>query len=193
MKREDLKKIEGLSDAAIDSIMALHGQDTDAHKKALSALETERDQVKAQIESLNTQLAEAGKQIEAFKGMDIESVKKSAEEYRVAAEKAKADAAAQLAALKFDHALESALAGAKAKDAKVVKALLDANNLKYNETDGSIIGLEEQLKKARETHDYLFESETQATDPKIVDHAEGNKKSPLSAFEAAARQAAGLK
>lgn len=192
MKREDLKKIEGLSDAAIDSIMALHGQDTDAHKKALSALETERDQMKAQIESLNTQLAEAGKQIEAFKGMDIESVKKSAEEYRVAAEKAKADAAAQLAALKFDHSLEGALTSAKAKNAKAVKALLQADALKLQE-DGSILGLKEQLEKIKAENDYLFESETAVTDPKIVGHAEGSKKSPLSVFEAAARQAAGLK
>lgn len=38
-----------------------------------------------EVEALKDQLAEAGKQIEAFKGMDIEGVKKSAEGWKAKA------------------------------------------------------------------------------------------------------------
>lgn len=62
MKREFLKEL-GLTDEQIDFIMAENGKDVEA--------------VKAK-----TTTAEAGKQIEAFKGMDIEGVKKSADEWK---------------------------------------------------------------------------------------------------------------
>ncbi|MCC6148347.1 MAG: phage scaffolding protein [Anaerolineaceae bacterium] len=159
MKREDLEKIEGLSKEAIDKIMALHGQDIEGHKTKLGALQTELDGVK-------TQLVEAGKQIESFKSMDIEGVKKSADEWKTKAEEAERNAQTELAKLKFDHALDGALTGAKAKNAKAVRALLDTELLKFNDADGSIIGLEDQLKKIKESNDFLFEGEK--SDPKIV-------------------------
>jgi len=66
MKREDLKKIE-LSDEAIDKIMAMHGADIEKQKTAAETAKTEAD-------SLKSQLTEANKQIDGFKGMDIEGV-----------------------------------------------------------------------------------------------------------------------
>jgi hypothetical protein len=168
VNRSDLKKIEGLSDAAIDAIMALHGQDTEAQKKTVSTLETERDQIKAQLETASGQITEANRQIKEFEGMDVAGVKKAAADWQAKAEKAQADAAAQLQALRFDHALDGALTGAKAKNAKAVKALLDSGALKFNEADGSIIGLKEQLEKVQSEAAYLFEGAVD--DPHIVDH-----------------------
>src|SRR6185369_7347275 len=158
MKREDLKAL-GLEDTAIDSIMALHGKDIETHKTGLTTAQ-------AELETLKSQLTEANKQIDSFKSMDIESVKKSADEYKAKFEQATSESAKQVAELKFNHALESALTTAKAKNPKAVQALLSKDALKFNEADGSIIGLKDQLDKIKSENDYLFTDETPA--PKIV-------------------------
>jgi predicted nucleic acid-binding Zn-ribbon protein len=182
MKREELEKL-GLEKDAIDQIMALHGQTVEKHKTDLSA-------VKAEADALKTQLSEASKQIEGFKSLDIEGVRKQADEWKAKAEQAQTEAAQQVAKLKFDTALTGALSSAKAKNAKAVQALLDAANLKYNEADGSIIGLNEQLEKIKAENDYLFDSGTPT--PRIV--TSGNAPpSNTDALTAAMRAGAGLK
>ena len=158
MKREDLKAL-GLADDAIDNIMALHGKDIEAHKTKVLASES-------QINTLTAQVSEANKQIEGFKSLDVDSIKKAADEWKTKATQAEQTAAAQLQALKFDHALESALAGAKVKNTKAVQALLSKDALKFNEADGSIIGLKEQIEKIKSENDYLFADEKPV--PKIV-------------------------
>jgi hypothetical protein len=164
MKREDLKA-KGLTDEQIDFIMAENGKDVEAVKQKLTTAEAENKTAKEQ-------LAEANKQIESFKGLDIDGVKKAAEEWKAKAETAQTEAQKQIADLKFGHALDTALAGEKAKNAKAVRALLNTEGLKYNEADGSIIGLKEQLETIKKDADYLFESD-QPT-PRIVGGTNGN-------------------
>jgi hypothetical protein len=180
MKREDLKKLE-LSDEAIDKIMALHGADIEANKAKVAALETESAALKGQV-------AEANKEIEGFKKLDPEGVKKAADEWKAKFEQAQTESAAQMAALKFDHALEGALTSAKAKNVRAVRALLKADDLKLAE-DGSLVGLKDQLEKIKSENDYLFDSDTPT--PKIV--TGGNSKTVIGdSVVASARKAAGL-
>lgn len=87
------------------------------------------------------------------------------------AEKAKADADKQISQMKFDYALSAALTGAKAKNAKAVKALLDMDGLKFNDNDGKIVGLDEQLAQIKTDNDYLFESDEPA--PEFVKGTNG--------------------
>lgn len=182
MKREDLTKLGLTDDAVIDAIMAAHGKDIEKHKTAV-------DTSKAELDTLKNQLVEANKQIEDFKGMNIDQIKAAADEWKTKAEKAESDAAQAIASLKFDHALEGALVNAQAKNPKAVKALLEMNNLKLNDADGSIIGLEDQLKSVKEKNDYLFADTKEP--PKIV--AGGNNQPILTdAFEAALMKGAGL-
>lgn len=161
MKREEIEKLlpEGTDKAVIDKIMELNGKDVEKFKTDLASTTTERD-------TLKTSLDDANKQIESFKSMDIEGVKKTADEYKTKFETTQAESAKQLAALKFDHALDGALTGAKAKNLKAVKALLNTETLKLNEADGSIIGLKDQLEGIQKDNGFLFESETQP--PEIV-------------------------
>jgi len=180
MNAKDLIKL-GLTEELADQIVVLHGKDIEAHKSKLATTQAELDGVKAQ-------LTEAGVTIEGFKKLDIEGVKKSADEWKTKAEQVQAEAAKQIASLRFDHALDGALTGAKAKNAKAVKALLKADDLKLGE-DGSIVGLKDQLEKIKSENDYLFENET--PQPKIV--MGGQSKSVLSdGLVDAARKAAGL-
>jgi small-conductance mechanosensitive channel len=179
MKREDLKALE-LEDDVVDQIMKLHGQDIEDHKSKLEAAEKQTDDLQGRLD-------EANKTIEGFKDLDVDSIKKAADDWKAKAEQAEKDAKTQIEQLKFDHALEGALLGAKAKNPKAVKALLDMEALKYNE--GKIIGLEDQLKAIQEKEDYLFESDEPT--PKIVDKTSG-KGAKLDEFTASLMKGAEL-
>ncbi len=181
MNKEDLKKLGIEDEDLIQKVLIEHGKGIEKFKSDLAAKQQELDGV-------TSQLTEASKQIESFKGMDIEGVKKSADEWKAKAEQAAHDAQSQVSKLKFDHALESALTGAKAKNPVAVRALLKETDLKLAE-DGSIIGLTEQLEKVKTDNDYLFESEE--ANPQIVT---GGKKTTtnLDPIVFAARKAAGL-
>lgn len=180
MNKKDLIDL-GIAEDVAEKIVVLHGKDIESHKTKITELQ-------GQFDTANTQLTDANKQIEDFKGMDIEGVKKSADEYRANFEKLQTESAAQLANLKFDHALQSALTSAKAKNPKAVTALLSRDALKLND-DGSILGLKEQLETIQKDNDYLFTSET--PEPRIV--AGGNSQSVIGdAMTNAARKAAGL-
>jgi predicted nucleic acid-binding Zn-ribbon protein len=182
MKREELIKL-GIAEELVDKIMALHGSDIESHKGKLTTSQ-------AEIDGLKKQLTEANTTIEGFKKLDVDGIKAAADEWKAKAEAAQAEATKQVAALKFDHALDGALGTAKAKNAKAVKALLAMDALKLNEADGSILGLKEQLEKIKTDNDFLFESD-QPT-PKIV--TGGNPTSTISdPMIQAARKAAGLK
>ena len=185
MKREDLEKL-GLNKEQIDSIMAENGKDVEAQKAKTTTAE-------AELAGLKTQLGEANKQIEGFKGLKVEDIQKAADDWKAKAEQAAKDAATQVGALKFEHALENALTGAKAKNVKAVKALLNTEQLKFNEADGSIVGLKEQLEAIQKDNGYLFEAAGEIQKPPTI--VTGGGKTPTSAdpLLAAMMQGAGFK
>lgn len=180
MNKKDLIDL-GIAEDIAEKVVVMHGKDIESHKAKLATANTE-------LEGLKAQLAEASTTIEGFKKLDIDGVKKSADEWKAKAEQAQKEAADQVSKLKFDHALDGALTGAKAKNAKAVKALLNSADLKLAE-DGSILGLKEQLEKIKSENDYLFESDQKA--PQIV--TGGNNQSVLTdPFVTAMRKGAGL-
>lgn len=186
MKREELKALLGdkADDATIDKIMEINGKDIKKHQD---------DATKAgnDLQAAQGQLSEANKQIEAFKDMKPEDLKKSADDWKAKYDKAIADHQESEKKRLFDGALEKGLAEAKAKNVKTVTPLLDLNGLKFNEADGSLIGLKEQLEKikADEKNNFLFDSEDKT--PEII--TGGNNKSVISdSIVEAARRGAGL-
>lgn len=166
LKREFLKDL-GLTDEQIEKVMAEHGRGIEKFKEDLDAANT-------QIETLEEQLKTANETIEEFKEMDIEAIKQAAEDYKTKYEKATQEAEEKLNKIKFDYALEKALTGAKARNIKAVKALLDLENLKL--ADDKILGLDEQLEKIKEENDFLFESEDSQKLPKFVSPGGDNTK-----------------
>ncbi len=79
MKREFLKSLE-LADEVIDKIMAENGKDIEGTKSKY-----------VDYKDVKRQLVAANEQIGKFKGMDVEAVKKAAEDWKVKAEKAASD------------------------------------------------------------------------------------------------------
>jgi hypothetical protein len=149
MKREQLKAL-GLAEEVIDSVMALHGQ-------AMTALQSELSQanekIKGQAESIKEHektLADLKKQAGA--GSDLEK--------QIAEKQAELDAARlahqkELGELRVEAALDAAIAKAKGKNAKAIKALLERDKIEVTES-GEVRGID--LEAIKKTDPYLFES-----------------------------------
>ena len=151
MKREFLQNFkigdQSLSKEAIDAILDENSRDISAAKAKFEDYET-----------IKQQLSEANQAIEGFKAMDIESVKKAAEDWKQKFEQAQKDADARVTAIQFDAMLDSAITSARGRNAKAVKALLDVDTLKASKNqEADVSAALETLKK---DSGYLFESET---------------------------------
>lgn len=94
MKREFLKGFEGLSDEAIDKIMAENGKDIEAEKSKNTVLKTENETLKNDKKSLEdkiTELTDSAKDEADYK-KQLEDLQKSIKEKEEADKQAKADA-----------------------------------------------------------------------------------------------------
>lgn len=82
--------------------------------------------------------------------------------------------AAEIKRLKIDTAVDMAVATAKAKNVKAVKALLDLDKAELDE-DGTVKGLAEQLKKLATASDSAFMFETEKQQQKFDGFKPGEK------------------
>ena len=133
MKREFLKSLtvgeQELPKELIDAIMAENGKDIEA-QKALTAAEAQK------VTAANDTIKQLQDTVKKFDGVDVEKLKAD-----LAALQQKYDD--DTAKLRLDNALEVALLSSKARDAKVVRALLDIDKIKL---DGDkLTGLEDQI------------------------------------------------
>lgn len=145
MNREFLTSL-GIEDKdIIDKIMKENGSDIENVKKNFSG-------IREQLDAANKQIEELGK-------LDYEGAKKLADDYKSKYE----ESVRANEKMQFDYALDAALAAAKPRNAKAVKALIETDKLKFSE--GKLIGLDEQLKGIRKDNDFLFEPEQPKPDP----------------------------
>ncbi len=114
------------------------------------------DQKETELKNTASQLTEANKQIEAFKGMDVEGIKAAASEWKTKYEEAQTKAENELKTLKLGNAVDKALMAAKVKNPKIAIGALDMSEIKLDGDD--LLGLKEQLEKLKETDAYLFDA-----------------------------------
>ena len=137
---------QSLTKEIIDAIMAENGRDIEAAKQPF-----------ADYETVKNQLAEAQKTIKGFQdqGADIETIRKSAKDWEDKYNKAIEDHKNQLADMAFDRALDTAITGARGRNSKAIKALLDMATLtgsKNQEAD-----IKAALEGLKKDSGYLFE------------------------------------
>jgi myosin heavy subunit len=126
----------------------------DANKEMIprSRLNDKIDEVK----ELNKQLKDRDEQLEELgkKAKDNEELVKEIDKLKEDNKQTAKEYQDKLEKQAFDFSLEKALADAKAKNPKAVKALLNTEAIKL---DGDkLLGLEEQLKSLQESDSYLF-------------------------------------
>ncbi len=149
MTRKQLEDL-GVSKEQIDAIMKINGEDIENAKQDNKNLETEVKNLKAQINDRDTQL----ETLKASAG-DNETLKQQIADLQNENTKAKETHESELNQLKVDFAVEKALTGAKARNVKAVKALLDLSDAKLDK-EGNVKGLSEQIEKLTSGDDTKF-------------------------------------
>lgn len=160
MNTEDLKKL-GLNDEQVKEVMALKGE---AIKAGQAKQQATIDEITAERDSLNEQIAQRDTDIKALKkasGANEELSSKLSELQT----KYDADTKAlseTLATTKLNSAISEAIGKTSARDPQDLKAFLNMDDIKLEE-DGSIAGLNDQIKTLQESKAYLFNEGTQAS------------------------------
>lgn len=158
----DRKFLEGLGitdEETVNRIVSEHRNDIKAEKDA--------------AETLKTQLSEANTQIESFKSMDVETIKKSAEDWEAKYKKSEADRAA------FEHRtkITGLVKGLKLKDDIYENYLTNALVEKELRFEGDkLIGGDDVINAFRESHPDAFQ--TEAVPPKFSYRTGGEDSDP---------------
>lgn len=148
MKREFLAEL-GLDKEAIDKIMAENGRDIEKQKALTAAAEADRDGHKAQLD-------EVAAKLKAFDGVDLDALRGEIDTLKADLAKKEADFQEQLSSRDFDALLTGAVAEAKGRNAKLIKAALDVDKLKTSKNQKDDISA--ALKALQESDAYLFET-----------------------------------
>lgn len=132
-----------------DKKVAIVSDGTWIPKDKFDTVNKERSDLKDLLKDRDQQLKDLGDKVKGN-----EDLEKQIKDLQKANEDSAKDYQAKLDKQTFDFTLERALVDAQAKNPKAVKALLNTETIKL---DGeTLLGLEDQLKKLKETEAYLF-------------------------------------
>lgn len=148
MKRDFLQNFkvgdQPLPKEIIDEIMAENGRDIEAAKKPF-----------ADYDSIKEQLQTAKDGLKAFEGVDIAQLQSKVTELQGKLDAKDTEWQGKLADMEFDHALESAITGAKGKSVKAIRAMLDVDTLKGSKNQEADI--KAALDSLKKDSGYLFD------------------------------------
>ena len=157
MNREFLEGL-GLEKETIDKVMAEHGKTVNDTKGNLDTVTTERDDLKQQLVDRDAQLNDLSDKVK-----DSEELTDEIDRLKEVNQTSTTELQEKINQQAFDFSLEKALTGAKVRNPKAVKALLDTEKIKL---DGeTLLNLDDQLTGLKESDPYLFEEE-QKEEPK---------------------------
>ena len=171
MKREFLKEL-GLDDAVIDEIMAENGKDVEKQKRETEKALEKVQNLETELDTNKKTLDEANSQIEQFKGMDIEGIQKSADEWKTKyetfqseAEKTKSEYENKIKLQEYEFAAKEYINGLEFTNDFTKQAFLKefmGQDLKL--TDGKFLGADDYIDQFKESNPGVF-AEKDNTDP----------------------------
>lgn len=168
MKKEELIEL-GLDEETAKKVEAASTEELKGYveKTKYSELETVKNQLEESNKTVNKQLEDLKKNTG-----DAEALKAEIQKMQDENKNKETEYTNNIKKLKVDNAVELALIGAKAKNTKAVKALLNLENLEIGE-DGKVKGLEDQIKNLTKDEGtaFLFEAESKTETPKGTDPA----------------------
>lgn len=127
--------------------------------RTLADYEKQAGKLAQALEKLKT--AEEG--LKAFEGVDVAELKGQIAKLQEDLAKQDADYQARVADLEFDGALSQAVAGAKGRSAKAIRAFLDVEALKASKNQEA--DLAAALEAVKKENAYLFETEPEYVPP----------------------------
>lgn len=172
MKKEFLAQL-GLSEEQAQAVLVQYGKDVTSIKASNEQLQTQVDELQAQVGDRDKQL----KKLEKAAGDNAELQKEIAD-LREKNEKQANEWQTKISEQSKNFSISNALRDAGAKNVKAVTALLDMDKVSVDD-NGNLLGLSDQVKALQETDAYLFaqKQEEQQTKPKVELFAGGNPNS----------------
>ena len=161
MKTEDLKA-QGLTDEQIQFVFAENSKDIKKYQDDNKTLETD-------IANTKQLLADANKEIDGYKNMDIESIKKSADDWKQKYE----DLEKQKAEEEYERKIDNYISGLNMNDevhAEKLKSQIKEKQLKFE--DDKLIGGDDIVKIYKEKYPHVFGNEQKIKGIKIVTGAD---------------------
>ena len=162
MKLLEILKAQGLTDEQINAIQTsmkenkVYETSLENADERYNKLKTQKSELDNLLKERDTQLADLSKD-----NKDNEALLTQIKDLQALNKNQVAEYENKINKMQFDYALDGALAGAKCKNNKALKALLDMNNIKYQ--DGKLQGLEEQINSLKESDTYLFDLDQAST------------------------------
>ena len=158
MKKEELMKLDGMTDALAAAVLNLVKGDTEGMipKARLDEVIAERDNARKEHADVLKELGALQK--ETGDAAELRDKIKSLED---AAKESQKKHDTEIRTLKVDNAVNAALLGSGALNVKAAKALLNLDKAELAE-DGTVKGLADQIKALRTAEDskFLFGSST---------------------------------
>lgn len=171
MKREFLKGL-GLEDTVIDQIMDENGKDINKANEKVKTLE-------AEVNNTKELLTNANKEIDSYKSMDIDAIKKSAEDYKTKYETAEKEHQAQLSQIEYDNKLGKYVDKLNLKNDIYKNAVISQIKEKGLKFDGdALLGGEELVKRFKEQYADAF-ADTKPK-PTFADTTQGSGKPEIT-------------
>ena len=153
MKKEDLMKIEGMTEELATKIAEQSSEELKGYIP-----KTRFDEVNEAKKNAEALVKERDKQLEDVKKStgDNEELKKQIEALQESNKTAKADYEAQIKKMQIENAVTSALKDAGALNTTAVQALLKNMDKAELAEDGTVKGLAEQIQALQKSDSYLF-------------------------------------
>lgn len=151
MKTEELTAI-GLTEEQATQVLAIHGKDIEKHKKSITALETERDDLKGRLDTAESTL-------KSFEGIDPAKIQQEVQTYKQQAEDAEKRFAAQITQRdqrdwlkgKFD---EYGVASPYARKQLETECMAEGSGCAWK--DGAFFGFDDFMKAAKAKDNSLY-------------------------------------
>lgn len=179
MKKEDLVAL-GLTEEQIAEIQKLNGIDIKREQDKAKEVETERDELKGQLDI-------AQETLKGFENVNVEELQGKIEELNKELETKSTEYQSQIAERDFNSLLDGHITSFGARNSKAVKALLDLETLKASKNQEADI--KSAIEACQKDNDYLFGSNEPINNPT---GPTGGKTPGIDATTIALRAAMGL-
>ncbi|MGS0666401.1 phage scaffolding protein [Staphylococcus arlettae] len=159
--RDDLREI-GIDEESLEKVMTLHGQEVQGLNDKVSQKESKLKELQSTVDSYKEDNKQKDNELKDLqeKAKNGDDLQQTISDLRQANEDREKERQKEIKDLKFNHKLENKLRDVGARNVKAVRALLDSENLKFNDEENEVIGLQDQLEKLRESDSYLFVDST---------------------------------
>ncbi|MDW4104113.1 phage scaffolding protein [Staphylococcus saprophyticus] len=159
--RDNLREI-GIDEESLEKVMTLHGQEVQGLNDKVSQKESKLNELQSTVDSYKEDNKQKDNELKDLqeKAKNGDDLQQTISDLRQANEDREKERQKEINDLKFNHNLENKLRDVGARNVKAVRALLDSENLKFNDEENEVTGLQDQLEKLRESDSYLFTDST---------------------------------